>query len=213
MAIRNFSQSFGEFYESIYLPDHAAPLNRWVHFLSNVSAVIFCGLGVGFWSLPLFALGVVYGTLLVPGSRGFSKQETPPGVLSSGEVLVRLLHQPMHQVILDDSDDERSHPEGERVHWAFLLSPEFLRLAPQAQRSLPQAAASLRSECTAKSKLKGKQKAWQRSSPSLPGFLGTREPNSRRRRLFCGDGRPSCPPAGSGQARWGRLRAGRTLPG
>jgi hypothetical protein len=51
-------------------------------------------------------------------------------------ILVRLLHQPVHQVILDDSDDERSHPEGEREHWAFLLSPVFLRPAPQAQRSL-----------------------------------------------------------------------------
>ena len=58
MAIRDFRKSFGEFYENVYLPDHAAPLNRWVHFLSNLSAVIFCALGVGFLSLPLFAMGV-----------------------------------------------------------------------------------------------------------------------------------------------------------
>ena len=58
MSVRSFSQSFGEFYENVYLPDHAAPLNRWVHLLSNLSAVIFCVLGVGFWSLPLFAMGV-----------------------------------------------------------------------------------------------------------------------------------------------------------
>jgi hypothetical protein len=32
MAIRNFAKSFGEFYETIYLPDHAAPLNRRVYF-------------------------------------------------------------------------------------------------------------------------------------------------------------------------------------
>ena len=58
MAIGEFRRSFGEFYESIYLPDHAAPLNRWVHFLSNLSALVFCALGATFLSLPLFALGV-----------------------------------------------------------------------------------------------------------------------------------------------------------
>lgn len=58
MAIRDFRNAFGEFYETVYLPDHAAPLNRWVHFLSNLSALAFCGLGVGYLSLPLFSLGV-----------------------------------------------------------------------------------------------------------------------------------------------------------
>ena len=28
-----------EFYEGIYLPDHASPLNRWVHFLSKIAAL------------------------------------------------------------------------------------------------------------------------------------------------------------------------------
>ena len=58
MAIGDFTQSFSEFYETVYLQDHAAPLNRWVHFLSNISALIFCALGAWFWSLPLFAMGV-----------------------------------------------------------------------------------------------------------------------------------------------------------
>jgi hypothetical protein len=56
--IRNFRRSFEEFYEQVYLPDHAAPLNRWVHFLSNLSAILFCGLGVNFFSLYLFTVGV-----------------------------------------------------------------------------------------------------------------------------------------------------------
>jgi hypothetical protein len=51
-------QSFMEFYQSVYLPDHAAPLNRWVHFLSNVLALICCGSGlfVGNWLLFLFGV-------------------------------------------------------------------------------------------------------------------------------------------------------------
>jgi hypothetical protein len=55
---RKFRRSFDEFYEQVYLPDHAAPLNRWVHFLSNLSAILFCGLGVYYFSLYLFAVGV-----------------------------------------------------------------------------------------------------------------------------------------------------------
>ncbi len=58
MSIRTFSQSFRTFYETTYLPDHASPWNRWVHFLSNLSALVFCGLGVGFRSFPLFITGV-----------------------------------------------------------------------------------------------------------------------------------------------------------
>ena len=58
MSIREFSQSFGTFYENVYLPDHASPWNRWVHFLSNITAIIFCALGVGFLSILLFATGI-----------------------------------------------------------------------------------------------------------------------------------------------------------
>lgn len=58
MSVRDFSQSFGDFYENTYLPDHASPWNRWVHFLSNISALLFCALGVWFRSIPLFAMGI-----------------------------------------------------------------------------------------------------------------------------------------------------------
>lgn len=55
---QNFLASFHEFYESVYLPDHAAPLNRWVHFLSNLSAIIFIVLGVWFASFYLALIGI-----------------------------------------------------------------------------------------------------------------------------------------------------------
>jgi hypothetical protein len=56
--IKKFLQSFHEFYERVYLPDHASPLNRWVHFLSNVAALGFITAGIWFTSLHLFAVGV-----------------------------------------------------------------------------------------------------------------------------------------------------------
>ena len=58
MRRSSFSQKFMEFYEGIYLPDHASPWNRWVHFLSNVAALGCCSLGVWFGSVYLFAFGV-----------------------------------------------------------------------------------------------------------------------------------------------------------
>ena len=58
MSIREFSQSFGEFYENVYLPDHASPWNRWVHFLSSITALIFCVLAIRFLSIPLLATGI-----------------------------------------------------------------------------------------------------------------------------------------------------------
>lgn len=50
--------AFFRFYEEVYLPDHAAPLNRWVHFGSNLTALAACGGGLALGSLPLFLLGV-----------------------------------------------------------------------------------------------------------------------------------------------------------
>jgi hypothetical protein len=50
--------SFLRFYEEVYLPDHAAPWNRWVHFVSNLLALGCCGGGLALRSLPLFLLGV-----------------------------------------------------------------------------------------------------------------------------------------------------------
>ena len=62
MFLRQFAakfwNKFQQFYEDVYLPDHAAPLNRWVHFLSNVLALVCCGVGVAFWNWYVFALGV-----------------------------------------------------------------------------------------------------------------------------------------------------------
>jgi phosphatidylglycerol lysyltransferase len=49
---------FFEFYRDVYLPDHAAPLNRWVHFLSNMSALTCCIAGLLLPNLALFLLGV-----------------------------------------------------------------------------------------------------------------------------------------------------------
>lgn len=57
-AFKSFTESFTDFYERVYLPDHASPWNRWVHFLSNLAALTFIGLGVWFWSLYLFVFGV-----------------------------------------------------------------------------------------------------------------------------------------------------------
>lgn len=53
-----FWNQFQRFYDEVYLPDHAAPLNRWVHFLSNVSALICCGVGLILWNWYVFAFGV-----------------------------------------------------------------------------------------------------------------------------------------------------------
>jgi len=51
-------QSFFHFYETIYVPDHAAPLNRWVHFVSNLAALACCTTGIFSGFLPLFLLGI-----------------------------------------------------------------------------------------------------------------------------------------------------------
>ena len=56
--LQHFLRSFEEFYEEVYLPDHASPWNRWVHFLSNVSAVVFILLGAWFFSLYIVAIGI-----------------------------------------------------------------------------------------------------------------------------------------------------------
>lgn len=56
--LRKQWHAFMHFYETVYEPDHAAPLNRWVHFLSNVSALLFCGLGLWYWNIYLFVFGV-----------------------------------------------------------------------------------------------------------------------------------------------------------
>jgi hypothetical protein len=58
MSFKGFLRSFEEFYETVYLPDHASPLNRWVHFLSNLSALGFCSAGVWYSSVVLFGIGV-----------------------------------------------------------------------------------------------------------------------------------------------------------
>jgi len=51
-------QSFDEFYERVYLPDHASPWNRWVHFLSNLAALVFISLGAWFASFYLVVIGI-----------------------------------------------------------------------------------------------------------------------------------------------------------
>jgi hypothetical protein len=53
-----FLQSFADFYERVYLPDHASPWNRWVHFLSNVAAAALIGLAAWFGSVYLFVAGI-----------------------------------------------------------------------------------------------------------------------------------------------------------
>lgn len=58
LSVAHFWQTFLRFYDEVYLPDHAAPLNRWVHFLSNVSALLFCASGILWWNWILFAFGV-----------------------------------------------------------------------------------------------------------------------------------------------------------
>ncbi len=49
---------FHHFYRTVYVPDHAAELNRWVHFLSNIGAVFFGTLGAVTRTHWVFALGV-----------------------------------------------------------------------------------------------------------------------------------------------------------
>lgn len=56
--IQRFWLSFNEFYERVYLPDHASPLNRWVHFVSNIGAIFFIVLGVWFASFYLAVIGI-----------------------------------------------------------------------------------------------------------------------------------------------------------
>ena len=52
------TERFLRFYWDVYVPDHSAPLNRWVHFLSNLAALGLCGLGAWWQSAWVFALGV-----------------------------------------------------------------------------------------------------------------------------------------------------------
>jgi phosphatidylglycerol lysyltransferase len=49
---------FHHFYRTVYVPDHAAELNRWVHLFSNVGAVFFGTVGVVTQTAWVFALGV-----------------------------------------------------------------------------------------------------------------------------------------------------------
>jgi hypothetical protein len=58
LHLRNQWLQFMNFYETVYLPDHAAPLNRWVHFVSNVAALLCCGLGLLMMNIYLFAFGL-----------------------------------------------------------------------------------------------------------------------------------------------------------
>lgn len=51
-------ERFHHFYRTVYVPDHAAVLNRWVHFLSNMGALFFGTLGVVTQTGWVFALGV-----------------------------------------------------------------------------------------------------------------------------------------------------------
>lgn len=55
---RDYLRAFHEFYEQVYLPDHASPWNRWVHLLSNVAALSFIVLGIWFASLYLGIIGI-----------------------------------------------------------------------------------------------------------------------------------------------------------
>lgn len=55
---RNFVKSFLDFYDRVYIPDHSAPLNRWVHFLSNISAILFGVLGLWYQSLYLIVIAM-----------------------------------------------------------------------------------------------------------------------------------------------------------
>jgi hypothetical protein len=56
--VNKFFQSFGEFYERVYIPDHSSPWNRWVHFLSNLAAIGFVALGAWLSSLYFLVIGV-----------------------------------------------------------------------------------------------------------------------------------------------------------
>ncbi len=49
---------FFDFYWRVYVPDHAAPANRWVHFLSNIAALTLCTAGLVLLNETLFMLGV-----------------------------------------------------------------------------------------------------------------------------------------------------------
>lgn len=51
-------ENFFRFYREVYIPDHSAPLNRWVHFLSNISALLCCAGGLWIGNLALFLLGI-----------------------------------------------------------------------------------------------------------------------------------------------------------
>lgn len=58
LGVQQFWATFQRFYDEVYLPDHAAPLNRWVHFLSNVLALVCCLSGLVWWNWILFAFGI-----------------------------------------------------------------------------------------------------------------------------------------------------------
>ena len=57
-AFKALIESFADFYERVYLPDHVSPWNRWVHFLSNIAALAFICFGFCYWSLYLFVIGI-----------------------------------------------------------------------------------------------------------------------------------------------------------
>jgi hypothetical protein len=56
--LRTFFHRFLAFYGTTYLADHAAPANRWVHFLANVSAMATLATGAALRSRDLLLLGV-----------------------------------------------------------------------------------------------------------------------------------------------------------
>lgn len=54
-------ETFGEFYRQVYLPEHAKPTNRWLHFTGSLLGLIGLGFVIGtqrWWAIPLlFVIG------------------------------------------------------------------------------------------------------------------------------------------------------------
>ena len=57
-TLNAFMKAFSAFYDGVYIPDHSSPLNRWVHFLSNVAPLTFCALGLLLFDYYLLAIGI-----------------------------------------------------------------------------------------------------------------------------------------------------------
>lgn len=61
-------QDFNHFYHDLYRHEHSNPINRWIHFISNVAIIVNLALAIVFWSWKFLPVALFF--QLVPPYLG-----------------------------------------------------------------------------------------------------------------------------------------------